>query len=257
MKCVSALAVFALALIPAKADVITVLSVTSVADAIAQRNAWITGNFGLAATADVTTTFESDGSGPYTSLTTGVGTFSILAGGLGSTGNGTGGNEFTILNSSDTPFSGRYNTTAGGKNWLDSNDITKLQLTTAADSLYFFITDVNDAGGNLKVQTADGSSAGFQGSKADGNMFFVGITSSNGIGSVLWLNNSTADGFALDDFGVAKYYESPVPEPASWPAAAAALLIVALAVRLRARSATPAAQSSTARRESGRPGRLR
>src|ERR1700746_3992487 len=108
MKCVYVLVAFAVSLISARADVITILSATSVANATAERNAWITTNFGIGAIADVTTTFENYGYGPYTSLITNIGTFSVMAGGLGSTGTGTGGNVFTILDSSDTPFSGRY-----------------------------------------------------------------------------------------------------------------------------------------------------
>ncbi len=237
MKRVYVLVTFAVSLISARADVITILSATSVANATAEREAWITANYGIGAVADVTTTFENYGYGPYTSLITDIGTFSTMAGGLGSTGGGTGGNVFSILNSSDTPFSGRYNTTSGGAKWLDSNDITKLELTTTADSLYFFITDVNDAGGSLTIQTAHGASANFSGSHQDGNIFFVGIKGSNSIGSVQWLNNSRTDGFGLDDFGVARYTEptvlDSVPEPASLPSAAAALLMVATVIRRR------------------------
>jgi hypothetical protein len=163
-------------------------------------------------------------------LDTGIGSFSILADGLASTGTGTRHNEFSILDNSNTPFSGRYNTTEGGTNWLDSNDITEVQLTTTADSLFFFITDVNDASGNLNIQTADNTNASFPGGTKDGNIFFVGITSSHAIATVQWHNTSTSDGFGLDDFGIVqpgelgvRSFESLVPEPASWPSAAAML----------------------------------
>lgn len=235
MKCVIGLSVALIAsLVPARADVITILSATSIANATAERDAWITSNFGLGASADVNTTFETDATGQYNSLSTGIGTFSILAGGLGSTSSGTGTNQFSILNSGITPFSGRYNTTAGGANWLDSNDITKLQLSTTANAIFFFITDVNDAGGNLQIQTGDGSSSGFSGPKTDGNIYFVGISSTDAIGTLQWLNNVRGDGFGLDDFGVIKY-SATVPEPASLPIAGVGLLIAAMAVELRKR----------------------
>lgn len=234
--------------IHARADIITILSATSIANATSERNAWITGNFGPEATADVTTTFEDDKLGRYTSLSTAVGTFSILPTGKSSTGVGTHHNEFTILNNSTSPFSGRYDTTPGGANWLDSNDITALQLTTTSDSLYFFMTDVDDNNGQLKIQTADGTSVLLPRGNKNGSIFFVGIQSSDPIGYVQWLESNQADGFGLDDFGTAKYNEAAVPEPGSLPGALAALLIVALAVRLRARSVQPS-QSPTTLRE--------
>ena len=198
MKRVFSLGVaLAVSLIPARADVITILSATNIANAAAERDAWIASNFGAGASADVNTTFETDATGHYTSLGTNIGTFSILGGGAGSTGTGTGANEFSVLNSGISPFSGRYNTTSGGAKWLDSNDINKLQLTTLANTLFFFITDVNDAGGNLLIQTADGSSATFSGPQNDGNIYFVGISSTDAIGYLQWLNNTRGDGFGL------------------------------------------------------------
>lgn len=227
---------------------ITVFSATSIANATAERNAWITGNYGPGATANVTTTFEDDKTGRYTSLATDVGTFSILPNGKSSTGVGTHHNEFTILNNATSPFSGRYDTTPGGANWLDSNDITALQLTTTSDSLYFFITDVDDNNGQLKIQTADGTTVLLPRGNKNGSIFFVGIQSSDPIGYVQWLESNQSDGFGLDDFGTVRYSETAVPEPGSLPGALAALLIVALAVRLRARSVQPS-QSPTTLRE--------
>lgn len=235
--------------IPLSADIITVLSATSIANATSERNAWITGTFGPEATADVTTTFEADKTGRYTSLTTDIGTFSILPNGKSSTGAGTHRNEFTVLNNSTTPFSGRYDTTPSGSNWLDSNDITALQLTTTSESLYFFITDVDDNNGQLKIQTADGTTVLLPRGNKNGSIFFVGIQSSDAIGYVQWLESNQSDGFGLDDFGTAKYNEATVPEPGSLPAALVALLILAAAVRLRAKSAMPPTQNPTTLRE--------
>ena len=252
-------AFLAIPLIPASADTITILSASNVAGANAALNTWLTNNFVPGSTTDTLTTFENDADGHYSSLSTGIGTFSTLPGGLGSTGTGTGKNQFSVLDSADTTFNGRYNTTPGGKNWLDSNDITKLQLTTTYDSIYFFITDVNDCGGNLSIQTADGSSASFSKGNANGNIFFVGITGPDAIGYVQWLESNRSDGYGLDDFGIVNLPFNPpqtVPEPATWIVAACALLIVAAAVQVRERQATrPVEPNSRERREARRPGR--
>jgi hypothetical protein len=140
-----------------------------------------------------------------------------------------------------------------------ADTITKLQLTTTLDTIYFFITDVNDHTGGLQVQTADGSVASFPTRNRDGSIFFVGITSSHPIGYLNWLNTARADGFGLDDFGTAHipYTASPVPEPATWLVAGCALLILAACVQIRDRNAASVKRSSTTRLESIQPGRLR
>lgn len=230
-------AILAIGTLPASADIITILSASSIANADAERDSWLASTFGSGATANTLTNFENNTKGPWTSLSTTVGTFSVLAGGLGSQGGGTGKNEFTILNSSNTPFQGRYNTTPGGRNWLDSNDITKLQLTTTFDTVYFFITDVDDTGGTLTLQTADGSSKTFSKNNANGNIFFVAITSADPIGYIRWLDSSRADGYGLDDFGTVKYSTVPTPEPASWLIAGVAFFLVSVIVQRRGRKA--------------------
>jgi hypothetical protein len=177
--------------------------------------------------------FESFGYGPFTQLASGAGTFSVMNGSLASSADGTHNNEFTVLNSSNTPFHGRYDTTAGGNNWLDSNDITKLQLATSFTSLFFFINDVNDIDGSLRIQTADGTSAtNFAAKGVDGNLYFVGITSAGPIGSIQWINNSQTDGFGLDDFGTVKY-NSSTPEPGTSVGIGTGLLILAASLMLR------------------------
>jgi hypothetical protein len=241
------------------ADTITILPAANIAGAAADRDAWLTANFGIGTTAQTLETFENDTRGPWTSLASGVGTFSIMPGGKASMGVGTQKNNFTVLNQSNSPFSGRYDTTPGGKNWLDSNDITELQLSTTLDTIYFFITDANDHNGGLQIQTADGTVAGFPTRTGNGSIFFVGITSSDPIGYLNWINTARADGFGLDDFGTANipYTASPVPEPATWLVAGCALLILAACVQIRERNAASVKRSSTTRLESIQPGRLR
>lgn len=210
----------------AGATTITITSASSVANADAEESAWILSSFGSNFNADILATFEgftaSDQTG-YSSLSTGAGTFSVTPGsqpGDPTQSNGTKKDQFTILDSADTPFSGRYNTTPGGNNWLDSNDITGIQLSTSLDTLVFMITDVNDCGGTLTIKTADGTkSSAFAPypSAKDGNLYFVAITSSGPIGDVWFLNNSRNDGYGLDDFGTVADPPPPPPTPTPEP----------------------------------------
>ena len=223
--------------------IITITPATDIANGASIRNSWAT-NYSPGYTPQVLETFEGFASADYNNLSTGVGTFSIP--------NGTqpGGPwtysdktlNFRTLNSSNTPFSGRFNTTNGGKNWLDSNDITGLQLTTSLDSLFFFITDTGDCGGTLQIVTQDGTIATIAPNGPDGNLYFVGITSTGPIGSIRWTNDSNGDGFGLDDFGYVPegHIEietiPSIPEPGSWPIAAAALLAIPLIRKWKSRA---------------------
>jgi hypothetical protein len=232
----------AIVLAPASADTITIIQASSVANATADRNTWLTENFGAAATPDALTGFENDANGSYTSLATAAGTFSVVPGSLVSTGDGTHKDDFTVLDSSDSPFQGRYNTTPGGKNWLDSNDITKLQLTTTLDTIYFFMTDVDDTGGKLTIQTADGSTSNNFTNPANGDLYFVAITGPDAIGYLRWLNTSQADGYGLDDFGTVNYPSpsaAPVPEPATWIILGVAMFLLWAAIGRRERKERP------------------
>jgi hypothetical protein len=232
---------FAVSVSLASATTITVMSESSVGNAVADRNAWILNTFGPLWNSQMLETFESFGYGPYNSLSTGAGTFSVMPGsqpGDPAVSAATLTNQFTILNSSDSPFKGRYDT-SGGSNWLDSNDITQIQLTTDQSTLFFFITDVGDCGGYLQIQTADGTTYNFPSSDyhSDGNLFFVGITSNSALGAVRWLNNYRGDGWGVDNFGTIVDPPPPVvpnPEPASWPIVAAALLAIPLIKQYRA-----------------------
>jgi len=239
MKTTFFFATFIASIGAAYATTITIVPATGIANAVADENAWITANFPSGDTASLVETFETYGYGPYNQLATGAGTFVAVPGGLGSNASGTGTDQFTILNSSDTPFNGRYNTTPGGNNWLDSNDITDLQLNTSLSNVYFFITDVNDTGGVLTMKTQDGTtSSSFATPGYNGEIYFVGISSSGPIGNIQWLNTSQGDGYGLDDFGTVKSSSvTSTPEPANWLMASSGLLILLGAVRLRMRAA--------------------
>lgn len=119
------------------ATTITIIPADSITAAEGDVNTWAAANFPATATPTIVATFESNTYGPWNQLATGAGTFIAEPGGLGSDMSGTGTNQFTILDAADTPFNGRYNTTPGGQNWLDSNDITDLGLNTSLSNLYF------------------------------------------------------------------------------------------------------------------------
>ena len=159
--------------------------------------------------------FETKTAGWYTSLGTGVGTFT--ADGEAGTGD-TSYNAvhptslvpyFSIQDQSGDWY-GRYDTTDGlngsMSKWLDSGDITILHLTgidSSLTNLFFYMQDPSDVGAITSVGTStflhDFSSNIYPG-QSDGSSFFVGITLNAG---------ETLNGFGLDDFSTV----APVPEP--------------------------------------------
>lgn len=175
----------------------------------------------------------------YTSLATGIGTFQTDPSGQGSApGNaGTGLNEFVILNSALTPFAGRFNTTPGGANWLDSNDITNFYLSVGVptSTLFFFMTDAEDVGaaGQLRITARDAqnnatSTVVSTAVLGNGAIHFVGIQAEGLIEEVRWLNGQRNDGFGVDQFGAVV-----IPEPASFFLLGSALLGAGLYHRRR------------------------
>jgi len=204
---------------PASSTTITIMPATGIASAVADRAAWLAANFDPDYSINVTVTFENVPSAHYSTLATDVGTFSLAPGcqpGDPIRSLGDKSNQFAIFTTSNTPYIGRFNTTDGGNKWLDSNDLTELQLTTSLSDIYFFITDVSDVDGLMRISTADGTTATFPTGQPDGNIFFVGITSQSPLGTVRWSDSSTHDGFGLDDFGRVNEWE-PVPEPSAVP----------------------------------------
>jgi len=210
----------------------------AISTAIADRDAWILSNFGPSAVSDLLVDFESYSLGAYYSLNTAAGTFSLLPGsspGNSSLSDGTKTNQFSILDAGDSPFKGRFDTTPGGSQWLDSNDTTKVKLATTESIIYFFINDVNDCGGTLTIRTKDGTtSTVFAPTGQNGNLYFVGIQSSGPIGAIQWLNTSDNDGWGIDDIGTVAW--AATPEPAAMPIGLAGLLAIPLIRKYKSRT---------------------
>lgn len=172
--------------------------------------------------------FENRTPGWFSSLNTGVGTFT--AG--GEAGDGTTSYNAMNTNSQDTNFSiqdrsgdwnGRYDTTDGlngsMSKWLDSGDVTLLHLTGISSSLtnlFFYIQDASDWAAITSIYASTGRhdvSSNINPGQPNGMSYFVGITLDPGetLNEISWNMRGVNDGFGLDDFSTV----TPVPEPAT------------------------------------------
>lgn len=219
----------------------------------AARTAWLAGN-----PSSILEDFESfqwsqtTGAGHTTLNTATLGTFNVAQAALGSTAlfadgpngplGGTGLPELLILTNAQTRFGGRFNTTPGGANWLDTNDITDFSLTLdyITNTLFFNVTDIEDVGPadlmRIGIQAGD-DYAEFGLSQillTNGASFFVGIRADNPITSVRWFTTETEDGFGIDDFGVMTARPEVIPEPSTYLLLGSALLGAAFFRRRRA-----------------------
>jgi hypothetical protein len=230
----------------ADSTTITITPASGISAAEADQSAWVLANFGSSYSPDVLENFSEDALGAYYSLSTAVGTFSVAPGSQpGEPGqtNGTGTNQFTILDAAASPFCCRYPLTPGGQ-WLDSNDITGIQLNTTLSNIFFIVTDVNNVlpTDALTITAGGTSNSGFAEPGAPDNIYFVGITSSGPIGTIQWLNNTGNDGFGLDDFGTAQQQsgvtdQTPTPEPSAGPIGAVGLVAILLFRKYKAQAA--------------------
>lgn len=199
----------------------------------------------LAPGSATTEDFESTAPGKVgTGFSTGAGLFELLA--EGTTGacqtTGFGCDELAVLDNdfnrgSGPGYNGRYNTTSGGDNWLDSNDARAFSFSPIGGrtAVGFFITDANDAGGryDITLTNADRSETRtnlFGGGLGNGRVYYLSFRSDQAITSIRIDTNNRNDGFGIDDLTVAR-----VPEPGSLALLGIALAGIGAAARRRAR----------------------
>lgn len=158
-----------------------------------------------------------------TPLVTAVGTFTTIPGSICGASCSGDPDESYVRDSSEF---GRFNTTDGGANWIDSNDNSALVLTAGIagytfDYLSFFLTDVDDVGQtptfsiDIGDQTFSIAADEFGNTKqGDGDLFLVTLEFLSPVETaVITMNIDTGDGFGADDFGMGGI--TPVPLPAS------------------------------------------
>jgi hypothetical protein len=153
-------------------------------------------------------------------MSTLVGSFSMVTPGSGGACVGRLGGcaaGVAILDGSPSIFSGRINTTQGGKNWLDSFDAREFLFNPLANvnSVGFFISDPNDSGGRFTIKSAGMGDTTYDfgqifgaGGLSNGQVFYLTFTSASAISSISIFSNANGDGFGIDDVTVGK-----VPEP--------------------------------------------
>lgn len=127
------------------------------------------------------------------------------------------------LNVRDTGLDGRFATE--GSQYLDTRDSESVRfilndLPSGAIGIGFFLTDIDDAGGNTIVTAFNGSQnlgafdlfAGGSDAGSNGNSNYVGILFGNTtVTSLLFEPNNATDGFGFDEVSAI----APVPLPAA------------------------------------------
>ena len=121
-----------------------------------------------------------------------------------------------------TALSGRSNTSPGGRNWLDSNDLKRMIWdadggpgTRTFDSLIFLLTDVGDIRGTdfaIAVEGGGETASLHVAPQANGTINLVRILFDRAVGAAtVTLTSARNDGFGIDDLTVARV--TPVPLP--------------------------------------------
>jgi len=142
----------------------------------------------------------------------GVGSFTMNTAGSGGDCDASGYScaaGLAVLDTPNSPFSGRFDVSPD--NWLDSMDAQKMTISPVAGftAMGFYMTDPNDAGGRFSIGGVDFSFADiFGASLGSGEVYYLTIYDSEGLGDLSIHANDASDGFGLDNVTVGK-----VPEP--------------------------------------------
>lgn len=135
------------------------------------------------------------------------------------------GTLLAVKEDGSTAFAGgRQNTTAGGSQWLDSNDNQGMTWSASAggalfDQLAFSLSDAADVGATLTVSAGADTLTSFVG-QTNNTVDWIVITFADSVASadITLLNNFGNDGFGIDDVSIAA-----IPLPAG-----AALLLTGM-----------------------------
>ena len=142
-----------------------------------------------------------EGVGSFTRVTPGTG-------GLCDKGSYSCAAGLAVLDESTTPFKGRFDVSPD--NWLDSMDAMEMKIAPAAgfDSIGFYMTDPNDAGGRFSIGGIDFSFLDVFGSAlGNGKVFYITLFDNNGLGDISIFSNNADDGYGLDNVTVANVAE--------------------------------------------------
>jgi hypothetical protein len=157
----------------------------------------------------------------YDPLSTPVGSFDQIS--MGSTGGACDDVRncvgLAILDNLTSPFEGRFAAPPGAdnSNWLDSNDSPEMKFTLTAGfrAVGFYLTDPNDAGGQMTITGTDGTTASFAfgdiftGPLDSGYVSYLTIVDPTGIQDITFLSGAPGDGYGIDTVTIG----NPVPEP--------------------------------------------
>lgn len=174
---------------------------------------------------------DGDGTvGDFTPFTASVGDFTTTAGGTCGGSCSQPEDQSLVRDTSDF---GRYNTTLGGNNWLDSNDNAAINLDISGlglfDSISLFLMDVDDVGRNVFSIYVNGeehdisseySSATLPGNQTDpddSDLFLISIAFDSLIDNAfISFAIDDGDGFGMDDVRIGSSVPA-VPVPATLP----------------------------------------